>query len=256
VSTKAKPVTRQPCADCRKAADDYSDHDRVHLCESCYVRRRHRDDVRRDMERRFLEALRIGDLPQAFRRAGFHRSDSSVESMNPDAWTTAREWDRATNLYIEGPPGVGKTFLARCVLLRYFAVGISVAAISARRLCKTADRFDEGRGDFARWCDLSLVALDDIDKIEPTARRVEALWEFFDRRESAEHRTILTANVPLGRLAEYLQPRDSANTSIVTATLDRLRPVRVLQLTGESRRGASVGDIATRVTDALKGEQG
>jgi DNA replication protein DnaC len=186
---------------------------------------------------RFKEAKNRGDLPAEFSSAGFVLSKEEFEKRNPEEWAFARAWSAEQNLYIQGPHGTGKTFLARCILSRCFVHGWNVAAISTRRLLKTADRFDEGKGDYARWCDTRLVLLDDIDKCEPTARRLESLWEFFDRRESAGLRTIVTSNLPINELGVYLQPRDASNSSLVSATLDRMKPVRVLEMTGESLRG-------------------
>lgn len=227
------------CVDCAKTADDWSRTDNAYLCVACYSRRRDREELTARNKQRYYDALKRGDLSRAFAQASFSRSEPDIENLNPTAWQEARNWNQSTNLYLQGPPGTGKTFLARCILRKFFTRGKEVLELSARRLLKTADRFDEGKGDFARWCDTpQIVLLDDVDKMEPTAARLEALWEFFDRLEAHEARIIVTANIPLSSLAECLTPRNAPhNSSFVTTTLDRLRPVRAYEMTGPSHRG-------------------
>lgn len=213
-------------------------------CDGCAVRRyRELDQAARTARLRTrFEALQVrGLVGPELRRVCFRKSDALVEALNPEAWAAARRWREQRNLYVFGPTGVGKSFLARCCLHRAFQHGREVAEVSARRFTKVSDTFAEGRGLFNAWKEATVLLLDDIDKAMWNPDRVGALWELLDARASARRRTLVTGNVSPPELAQILHASNTGaglrNEATVDATLERLRPCETLRLDGESLRG-------------------
>ena len=148
-------------------------------CDACSDRLIYEQEAQDNSDtfkHRHSGAVARGDLTRLFLECNFEKSDPHIEGQNPGAWDDLRQWNGATNLYLSGHTGTGKTFAGRCLLHRYFTTGKTIAEISARRLFKVSDAFDEGRGDFDRWKKVYLLLLDDIDKCRITESRLDALW--------------------------------------------------------------------------------
>jgi len=212
-------------------------------CDDCAAHRHRAADRAERQSRlrnRFEDLLRRGHVGQELRRCAFRNSDPQVEALNPTAWAAVRRWRGKRNLYVYGPTGVGKSFLARCCLNWSFQQGLTVADVSGRRFAKVSDTFAEGRGLFNAWKEATVLLLDDIDKAVWNADRVGALWELLDTRASARRHTLVTGNVSPAELLELLHASNTGpgvrNESIVDATLERLRPCETLRLHGESLR--------------------
>lgn len=212
-------------------------------CDNCAAAN-HRAYRREQLATRLRERfslLRSRDLvTMEFREASFRNSAPDIEAMNPEAWGLGRAWKATQNLYIFGPTGVGKSYLARCCLKRVFQANRNVAETSARAFCKTTDTFNEGRGRFMEWKTVPALLLDDIDKTTWTMERVGALWELLDARSSGRRVTIITGNVNPKDLRELLQEAcmagKASNSTCADAALERLRPCLTLHLTGTSQR--------------------
>lgn len=215
-------------------------------CDDCHARKvRAQEAELRAVRRlqRFNALKRRGLLTEEFRAASFRVSAAWVEALNPFAWSQCREWRGKENLYIHGPTGVGKSYLARCCLKRVFQRGCNVAEVSARAFCKASDTFSEGQ--FAAWKGSPALLLDDIDKARWTEERVGAFWELMDARASARRRTIVTGNVSPVELRAVLKAslgRGAVeNATAADAALERLRPCVTIHLTGKSLRGREEG---------------
>jgi DNA replication protein DnaC len=212
-------------------------------CDTCAAKnlRAHRREQLAIRLRERFSVLRNRDLVTTeFREASFRNSTPDIEAMNPESWGLGRAWRGVQNLYIYGPTGVGKSYLARCCLKRIFQANRNVAETSARAFCKTTDTFTEGRGRFMEWKTVPALLLDDIDKTTWNADRVGALWELLDARSSGRRVTIITGNVSPKDLRDMLQEAcvsgKSANSTCADAALERLRPCLTLHLTGASQR--------------------
>lgn len=156
---------------------------------------------------------------------------------NAGVWEEARAWGKApdSNLWIHGPKGVGKTHMARCILMRLLMRKWGVVESSARKVAKTALLFSEGP-NWQIWQDCRFWLLDDIDKAEWNNQRLEGLWELINARASAGHKTIITCNMGPGAFADLLGAQETNNNTIVSSMLDRLKPLSPLKLTGKSLR--------------------
>lgn len=187
---------------------------------------------------RMADLLRSGLVPPVFQANTWAASDSQIEAFNHSAWSQARAWFRNTtkNLFVCGGVGTGKTTLARCCLNQAFAAGYSVGEVSARRLAKTSDLFNEGNGAFASWKQVQYLLIDDVDKATWNTERLGAFWELLDTRLSGRRRTIVTSNLPMGALVTVLRAATPTNSSLAEASLDRLKPCLSLELTGQSQR--------------------
>ncbi len=202
------------------------------ICERCYEAKLRRERVR-DLARRLSAEGLYGRASQA---VSFRNSDASIEARNPDAWKAMRAYRGKKNLFIAGAVGSGKTHGARCVLTRAMNSEWLVGELSALELFRLHRDFDRER--FDRFVDVRALLVDDIDKTAQwTAARIECLWEVLNERgESNGRRTIITANSTPKRLRETLIEQ-TGNEALVGATLDRLVPLEVVELRGESNRG-------------------
>lgn len=213
---------------------------KVVLCPTCgagYFQER-REERKRFFMDRYRDLVGRGLIRENFLAAGFQNSDKEVEILNPQAWRTAREWPRSQNLYIHGPVGTGKSFLALCALRKAFVDfnGHSVAEVSGRRFCKASDRFDEGGGMFHEWRRAKVLLIDDMDKADWNPARLSALWEILDDRMVCGRRTVVTANVAPAAIRDMLRQQAGSNTSMADAALDRLKPCTTIELKGKSLR--------------------
>jgi DNA replication protein DnaC len=219
------------------------DPDQPVYCDACaeknFAEWEHQQKLE-ELKSRYFEAFRKGLVSEAFRDALFSNSDKSVEAINPEAWGMAREWPQLKNLYIYGGVGVGKSFMALCVLRRAFAKGQKVAEVSARRFAKVSDQFREGDGIMDLWKRADWLLLDDIDKARWTLDRIDALWELLDARCSGRRRTIITSNIDPAALRKMLREQtrdgDTMNFTRADATLDRLKPCTTIVMQGRSLR--------------------
>lgn len=145
-------------------------------------------------------------------------------------------WRMEMNLFLYGPPGVGKSHYGRCLLNRALRTGKTVAEMPVRSLIKLAMRFDQGRGRYQACCRAEVLLVDDIDKGAYNEERLGVIWELLDARCQGKRRTIVTSNLAPVELAEDLVRRVPENSSYGVATLDRLKPVEVHEFRGASQR--------------------
>lgn len=183
-------------------------------------------------------------IEKAVARELLHPDTTTIafETASPPRPENAASWDKAVNapftknLYLFGNPGTGKTYLARCLLMRDAAAGRSVAEASIRRIVKTADRFDEGKGWLLALEKTGTLLLDDFDKLQWTANALSVVWELLNERAANNRRTIVTANMSLSDMIAMMIRSSRDNPTMVESTIDRLAPLDIIEFTGTSRR--------------------
>lgn len=214
-------------------------------CDSCAEKKAkelEREQLKATCRIRYNDLLRRGLVMEHFRDASFSKSDKAIESMNPEGWEMARNWLRNENLYIHGHIGTGKTFMALSVLRKAFVAGLDVAETTARQFVKTTDLFKDNDGLFNAWKHADVLLLDDIDKAKWNLDRIDALWELMNTRMSAGRKTIITGNVSIRDMAIIMRERTGdgedgvRNTSRADAAMDRLKPIKQIELRGKSLR--------------------
>ncbi len=242
------PTTPPDSFSCNRCAQafapiDLKRYDKKYvLCAPCG--KKYFDEVRaiehEHLKGRYNSLYARGLLRENFPDAGFQKSTPEIEALNTEAWRAAKDWKGDSNIYLFGPVGCGKSFLALSILKRVFCAtkGRDVAEIAARRFAKLSDRFDEGRGMLSELTKVNILLIDDLDKAIWDPERLAALWEILDDRMVGNRRTIITANVAPLQLREMLRAQSPGNQSLADAALDRLKPCLTLELKGKSLRSA------------------
>jgi len=167
------------------------------------------------------------------------KTDPEINALNADAWKLRAYKQPQHNLWIQGDPGTGKTFLARCLLRDYIdppgvGSGRMIAALDEFMFHNLAHDFDVVR-KVAPYRDAGLLLLDDVDKVEWNHKSLSLLKHILGYRYDWQEPTILTGNInPEGFRTILLE--GTTNPAMVTAILDRLVKNVKVELTGPSHR--------------------
>ena len=240
------------CVACGKSGVLYYPHKYCQVCAEAAAAKYEVDQAKERRRTRFLDLRFSGVLNDHTLDVSFKDANPSPEE-NQRAWKSGRVWDARGNWLLYGPPGTGKTYLARCMLRKAFCVGHSVGDVSARHAIRIGCGFNLP-DVWHQWCKVSALLLDDVDKIRPTEAGIGALWELLDRRMRNSGVTIVTSNIAPKQFAALLRDRVSENISLGEAALDRLKPLTVFELTGQSLRPAKRGpSSAVSVQDFVGG---
>ena len=207
--------------------------DCLQKAEAAFARRKRQQQT----YERISEGIGYGDLPANMETYGFHHSKPEIEQQNTQAWTHGRAWTPVEpSLWLWGNPGCGKSFLALSMARKAIYNGLSVCHVNARRLVTTLQRFEDGIESMGRWKSSRLLVLDDIDKMNVSDYNITGLWELFDARATNNYPTIVTSNwEPIALRKSWAS--HVSNPTQVTATLDRLKPCTIIEMTGQSNRG-------------------
>jgi len=119
--------------------------------------------------------------------------------------------DRSANLFFNGAPGLGKTFLSACIARVVSENGFSVVYDMAafvfskfedlkfsRNTDEESRRFaEEARSEVRRYMECDLLILDDLGTEMTTAFTVEALYSLINSRLVSGRKTIVSSNLTL-----------------------------------------------------------
>lgn len=171
--------------------------------------------------------------------ATFASSSGHLEWRNSAAWALARRWTVSdTNLWIIGPEGTGKSFMARCILNGALDRGYSAVEVSAFTLNLSADRYGN-EALLERWSTSDVLLIDDVDKGYWSKKGLGCLWYVLDQRCTRRLRTIVTSNMSVEAVRDRWRTLvDQDNPTLLQTLIARLIPTTRVELTGESIRRA------------------
>ena len=231
------------CPQCEKPVTEFvefSDGTRQpKACSTCISQAERDFKARRD-EAEFCAMVTEGLVHREMWDHRFELSQLDNEDANAEAWAHGRLYAEELgaskrNLFIHGEPGVGKTWLAECILCAAISQGYWVATVPATTLIDEALDFAKTAITHGRAM-APILLIDDLDKMKRTERTLSKLWEVLDIRSTKRRRTIVTANMEKASLYQFLCGGVPENKSTVTAALDRLNPCQTIAMTGGSQR--------------------
>jgi len=239
-SSPEKPL-RLLCRDCGQCHAELSDHG--DLCKE-----NHRLKVEEDRMYRVAKANEHGQLTDRTRFIAERQqwSDPVLEAQNQGAWNRLRNNEAVSNmrnLFLWGPTGTGKSYLAKCLLIHLCRMGSWVHEISARRFIRESQRFEHGDELLDDLGAVKILLLDDLDKIEFTQRNINLLWQLLDDRIEKHpvfigcgYLTIITSNLSPAALYQAMVAAAPENVATVQALFERTLPREDIEMTGASLR--------------------
>jgi DNA replication protein DnaC len=160
----------------------------------------------------------------------------SMEIIYKTCVKYARKFGKnSVNLFFNGPPGLGKTFLSACIARVVADNGYSVvydtavsvfAKFEEARFSRGAD-VEDARREIARYLECDLFILDDLGTEMTTAFTVSALYELVNTRLVAGRKTIVSSNLAVhelgGRYSEQIASRLGGEYQVLTFRGDDIR---------------------------------
>jgi len=165
----------------------------------------------------------------------FDVSNVDIEAQNTVAWNRARQCTPITGtLWIYGPQGTGKTWLAHCVLNEYLSRYRTAAEVDAVQM----KHWDWGdiKSRIKPYVQANILLIDDIDKPQWTSCGLDCLKMIFDYRYEYKRATIITANTGASACRDMMIQARPDNPSVVASIFDRMKPLEPLKLIGGSNR--------------------
>ena len=229
------------------AAAKYAAEHLEFVCRKCCALRDHervRRQAARKVDRMIEETFAQGlYLRESAIRDTFAQSDPAIERLSPEVWCAARRWKVGDHtLWVRGPQGTGKTFLAHCILSSMLTQGVSIAEMTGSEINKIGNDWHPNDG-VKTFRPVALLLIDDIDSPAWTHRGIDVLRDMLDFRYRRGLSTLVTANNSGQVLRDRLK-QVHPNPAVPGTALDRLQPVDVLELAGQSHRGVAQKEIA------------
>ena len=120
------------------------------------------------------------------------------------------------NLFLSGPPGLGKTFLSACIARTVAEEGYSVvydtaanifAQFEARKFQRDSADGQEARDETRRYLNCDLLILDDLGSELTTQFTQSALYELINTRLVAGRHTVISSNLSMEETARRYSPQ-------------------------------------------------
>ena len=121
-----------------------------------------------------------------------------------------------SNLFLSGPPGLGKTFLSACIARTVSENGFSVvydtavnifSRFEAQKFSKDADDTREARDETRRYRSCDLLILDDLGSEMTTPFVQSALYTLLNARLTAGRRTVISSNLSMDDVRRRYSPQ-------------------------------------------------
>lgn len=120
------------------------------------------------------------------------------------------------NLFLSGPPGLGKTFLSACIARTVSENGFSVvydtagnvfAQFEARKFLRDSRDGADARDETRRYLNCDLLILDDLGSELTTQFTQSALYELVNTRLVGEKHTVISSNLSMAEVAQRYAPQ-------------------------------------------------
>jgi DNA replication protein DnaC len=199
---------------------------------------------------------------------------TQAEKQNPAHWKFAREWNlkdfsASRNLWLWGPEGVGKTALARYLLMRAYLGRYDseerlwvegtphIAEVQASDFELAFVRMTaKEKARLQRLCAVDFLLIDDMANVAWRQWSLMKLWQVVHFRYERRLRTFFTCSMQAAALHDVFVNAWEENAGFAMQLLRRIRPYWELQFTGESLRLLHGADSQPVVKGAKDGKEG
>ena len=120
------------------------------------------------------------------------------------------------NLFLSGPPGLGKTFLSACIARTVSENGFSVVydtavniftQFEAQKFSRDMDDTRQARDETRRYLSCDLLILDDLGSEMTTPFVQSALYTLINSRLTADRRTVISSNLSMEDVRRRYAPQ-------------------------------------------------
>ncbi len=123
------------------------------------------------------------------------------------------------NLFLSGPPGLGKTFLSACIARAVSESGHSVvydtaggifSQFEARKFQRDSQDGEEARDETRRYLNCDLLILDDLGSELTTQFTQSALYELVNTRLVGDKHTVISSNLSMEEVSRRYAPQTAS----------------------------------------------
>lgn len=123
-----------------------------------------------------------------------------------------REYLNGKNLFLYGPPGLGKTFLCSCIARELVALEVPVLYQTAYRLFSILEgaRFQKEETNIAlarQFYEIPVLMIDDLGTEFVTSYTSAALFDLINSREQNKKSTVISTNLNIEQMKEQYSER-------------------------------------------------
>jgi len=145
---------------------------------------------------------------------------------------------KSKNLFFNGSPGLGKTFLSACIARVVAENGFSVVYDMATSMFSKfedakfnrTDDYDRALNEVNRYLECDLLIIDDLGTEMTTAYTISALYEIMNTRLITDRKTIINSNLTIDELhrkySEQTMSRLEGEFQVLTFHGDDIRKKR------------------------------
>jgi len=146
--------------------------------------------------------------------------------------------NKSMNLFFNGAPGLGKTFLSACIARVVAENGFSVVYDMAASIFtkfedakfQRTDDYDGVRNEIKRYLECDLLIIDDLGTEMTTAFTISALYEIINTRLVTGRKTLVNSNLTMDELyrrySEQIMSRLEGDYQVLTFYGDDIRKKR------------------------------
>ena len=206
-------------------------------CDAC-IEEHEKALTEEEDKKRVQSLVEAGAIKPRTINATFQNSDEIAESKNQRAYQIAGGWDYRDkkNIWICGPKGVGKSYLARCVVNKAIQKGATARECTAFEFERNCFKHFKDRHPWEIYYYDNILLIDDIDKAPWNDISLSALWQVLNERNETKKSTIVTCQFHGSQLAQLWHDRFGKNTATPGAAIDRMKPCISIEMFGNSLR--------------------